>query len=219
MTEDWLGRWEQGRTGWHEPDGNRALRRFWPRLPAEARVLVPLCGKAVDLEWLAASGASVTGVELSEKAIRAFFAENGIDCEAVAGGTHSGWRASDRDITLFCADYFEFDAEPFDALFDRGALVAIEAGARLAYARHTDALLKPGACRLLLTLEYDQNRADGPPFAVMPDEVARYWPELECVERRNDIDNCPPKFRAAGLRRVMEAVWLPAAWVSPTARR
>ncbi len=55
-----------------------ALRKFWPGLAAGSRVLVPLCGKSVDLLWLVGQGCDVTGVELSEIAVRAFFAEAGI---------------------------------------------------------------------------------------------------------------------------------------------
>lgn len=206
-SEDWLGRWREGRTGWHEPRGNAALRRHWPALAAGSRVLVPLCGKAVDLLWLAGRGLDVTGVELSQLAVEAFFAENGLTAERVPGEELPAWRARDAAITLYCGDYFDFDAPPFDALYDRGALVALPPAERPRYAAHTARLLQPRAFRLVVTLEYDQRRAAGPPFAVAGSELETYWPDLERVESRDDLANAPPKFRDAGLERFDEVVW------------
>jgi thiopurine S-methyltransferase len=207
MTEDWLGRWEAGRTGWHEPSGNRALQACWPDLPAGSTVLVPLCGKSVDLSWLAERDLAVTGVELSRLAVEAFFSDQALTYRAERRGAFALYRADTRPITVYCGDFFEFRGGPFDALFDRGALIALPGELRLRYARHLQSLLKPDAFRLVITLEYDQSRVAGPPFAVLPDEMRRYWPDLERIGAANEIDDCPPKFREAGLDHVMEAVW------------
>ena len=29
MTSDWIERWQEGRIGWHEAEGNRSLKRHW----------------------------------------------------------------------------------------------------------------------------------------------------------------------------------------------
>jgi len=60
---------------------------------------------------------------------------------------------------------------------------------------------------LLITLEYDDAIAAGPPFSISRDEVRRYWPDLRELERYDDIENGPPKFREAGLREMFESVW------------
>lgn len=205
--EDWLGRWEQGRIGWHEPLGNSGLRQNWSTVAAGSRVLVPLCGKTVDMLWLAEQGHDVSGVEISKAAIEAFLSEQQIRYECGRSGAVDVYRATERAITLYCGDFFAFHAEPFDALYDRGALVALPKDIRPQYVSHVNELVKPGAYRLIVTLEYDQARANGPPFSVEPDEIHRYWPDLERVSSRNDIDNCPPKFREAGLDEVIEAIW------------
>ncbi|ANO50298.1 thiopurine S-methyltransferase [Woeseia oceani] len=206
-SEDWLGRWREGRTGWHEERGNAALQEYWPPLPAGTRVLVPLCGKSVDMLWLANRGLEVVGVELSALAIEAFFAEHAIAFDIDDSGALTRYRAVDRPVTLYCGDYFELACEPCAALFDRGALVALPESLRPAYARHTDSLLTSSAVRLLVTLEYDQQRASGPPFAVTAEEVQRYWPHLQRISVRDDIADAPPKFRAAGLTELLEVVW------------
>ncbi len=95
----------------------------------------------------------------------------------------------------------------FTGWYDRGAFVAMPAGQRPAYAAHINTLLAPDACRLLITLEYDDGIATGPPFSISPEEVARYWPDLQQVDRYDDIDNGPPKFRDAGLTAMFETVW------------
>ena len=214
MSEDWLSRWEQGRTGWHEASGSAALRQHWPQLPAGKRVLVPLCGKTKDLVWLEARGLSVVGIELSRLAVEAFFAESGLSYSLIPDGPLKQYRCNERDISIFCGDYFAFDGEPCDALFDRGALVALPANRRALYARHTDGLLHANATRLVVTLEYDQARADGPPYAVDSAEIDSLWPGLVRVSATDDLRNAPPKFRDAGLERVIEVVWLSTDVVS-----
>jgi len=207
VTEPWLDRWEQGRIGWHEPDGNANLKRHWRDLPHGSRVLVPFCGKARDLIWLTDRRLDVVGVELSAIAIKSFFKEHGFDYEVDNDGKLLRYRSTTQEITIFCGDYFDFGSQPFDALFDRGALVAVPAGERPRYVEHTKSLLRMNAYRLIITLEYDQAAANGPPFAVMPDEIQSYWSDLQIVSRHNDIDNCPPKFRAAGLTEFIETAW------------
>ena len=207
MQEDWLGRWEEGRIGWHEPSGNAALKAHWPDLPAGSAVLVPFCGKSVDMAWLAECGLAVTGIELSLKAIEAFFAEQGLAYRAESEEGFAVYRATDRPITVYGGDFFGFRGGPFDAVFDRGALVALPPGDRPRYVQLLRGLLKPGAFQLLVTLEYEQSRVDGPPFAVLPGEVQEYWPGLRRIAAKNDIGSAPPKFRAAGLESVIEAVW------------
>ena len=210
MIAGWLDRWERGQTGWHQSGGNTALRKFWPVLPIGSRVLVPLCGKSPDLLWLAQQGSVVTGVELSEIAVRAFFAEAGIGFETEIVRGLTWFRGVEQDISIVCGDYFQFSDQPFDALYDRASLIALPADIRPAYIQHTKSLLKPKAIQLLLTLEYDQSKANGPPFSVMSDEVNSYWDRLLRVGDKCDSKNMPPKFRDAGISEIVEAVWLTA---------
>lgn len=204
MTESWLERWREGRIGWHEEDGNASLKKHWR---AEGkRVLVPMCGKTVDMLWLEEQGNRVVGVELSDIAARAFFEENGLRYTVLEGALPA-YTAEDRDITIYCGDLFEFDDSGYTGWYDRGAFVATPAEQRPAYAKRINALLAPGAYRLLITLEYDDDIATGPPFSISRDEILRYWPDLQEIDRYDDIDNGPPKFRDAGLKEMFESVW------------
>lgn len=204
MSEPWLDRWKEGRIGWHEAGGNANLREQWRA--SGGRVLVPMCGKSVDLLWLEEQGHDVVGIELSPIAVQTFFDENGIRY-SIREGSMPAYVAADRRLSIHCGDFFEFDAAPFDAWYDRGALVALPAGMRPAYARKVDGLLKPRAGRLVITVEYDQEIVDGPPYSVEGAEVRGYWPSLREVARHDDLDNGPPKFREAGLRSMFEIVY------------
>ncbi len=204
IIESWLERWRVGRIGWHEEGGNASLRKYWR---AEGRrVLVPMCGKTVDMLWLEEQGNSVVGVELSDIAARAFFEENNLSY-TIRKGKLPAYVAEERNITIYCGDLFDFDEPGHDGWYDRGAFVATPAEQRPAYAKHIDALLVPDAYKLLITLEYDDEIAEGPPFSVSGREIRRYWPDLQEIDRYDDIDNGPPKFREAGLKEMFESVW------------
>ena len=208
MNDDWLQRWQIGRIGWHEAEGNKSLRRHWDA--SGKRVLVPLCGKSKDLLWLAREGNEVVGVELSEIAAKAFFEENGIAYSREEGELPA-YVAEDGRITIYCGDYFDFslgdDVAEFDAYYDRGALVAVLPDMRESYVRHSRSLLSADAFKLIITVEYDQSVADGPPFSVPEQTMLALWPELWRIDAYDDTENCPPKFRDAGLAMMLEVVW------------
>ncbi len=169
-------------------------------------MLVPLCGKTTDLVWLEGEGNEVVGVELSEIAIRTFFEENEISYSVVEGEL-TAYAADDRRITIYCSDYFSFVGGPFSGLYDRAALVALPPPQRDAYVRHTRSLLGAGASMLVISVDYDQSIVTGPPFSVPEQAMLSLWPELECIDAYDDTENCPPKFREAGLAMMRELVW------------
>ncbi len=60
----WQDCWQRGDIGFHQPRVLPLLQKHWPTLalPAGGRVLVPLCGKSLDMRWLAEQGHRVLGV-------------------------------------------------------------------------------------------------------------------------------------------------------------
>ncbi len=204
MTEPWLERWQTGKIGWHEAQGNSSLQKYWTA--SGKRVLVPLCGKTQDLIWLERQGNQVTGVELSEIAVKAFFDENEIEYSIIDGAL-TAYVAKEHSITIYCGDFFEFEEGPFDGYYDRGALIALPANMRQAYVKHTGTLLDVDATQMIICLEYDDSIATGPPFSVPAHEILAFWPDLERVDAFDDIENGPPKFREAGLGEMIEVVW------------
>lgn len=187
----WQSRWQRGETGWHRDEVMPLLQKHWPAidpLPG-ARVVVPLCGKTLDMPWLAAQGHDVLGIEVAAEGIAAFFAEQGLDDDTLdtpAGRLH---RAGAIDILQ--ADVFEVDAATLANcrhVYDRAALIALPPELRRRYADTFYARLPSGCRGLLITLEYPQHEKAGPPFSVGEDEVhALFSPDWDVtlLERRD----------------------------------
>ncbi|MCB9663267.1 MAG: thiopurine S-methyltransferase [Alphaproteobacteria bacterium] len=168
MTPDfWQEAWRIGRIGFHQADVDAQLAAHWPTLdlPPSARVLVPLCGKSLDLWWLRDRGHEVVGVELSPLACEAFFREAGVEPTVETSGPYTAW--STEGLTILQGDVFDLPAEPaFDAAYDRAATVALPDDLRRRHARGLAAALKPGAPLLLVTFDMDGGDRAGPPFPV-----------------------------------------------------
>ena len=207
--EFWHKKWESNQIGFHLPEVNPYLQRHWA-VPATARVLVPLCGKSLDLAWLAGRGHQVLGVELSQKAIDDFFSEHQVTPQVSEKGLFKVYRAD--SIELWCGDFFALTADDVAdcaALYDRAALIALPPQMRQRYVAHLQAIL-PQACQgLLVTLVYDQQRMDGPPFSVDDAEVVQHfsagWVPRE-VERK-DVLSGNPRFIENQLEAVEEVVF------------
>lgn len=87
-------------------------------------VLVPLCGKSLDLRWLAQRGHDVVGVELSGQAVSEFYREWGKQPTRKPVGELFRWQAD--GVALFEGDFFEFRTDrAFELFYDRAALVAL----------------------------------------------------------------------------------------------
>ncbi|WP_438866944.1 thiopurine S-methyltransferase [Pseudomonas sp. L1(2025)] len=208
----WQERWARNQIGFHLPDVNPYLQRHWPKLslPDGAKVLVPLCGKSLDLIWLASLGYRVLGVELSQQAVESFFSEQSLTPHIRQQGAFKVYTSG--LIEVWCGDFFALDADAVSdctALYDRAALIALPPLMRAQYVEHLNRLLRPGCKGLLITLDYDQSQKAGPPFAVSNDEVrvllAAYW-GLEVLEEQ-DILGVSWKFVQDGVRRLDERVY------------
>jgi thiopurine S-methyltransferase len=210
--EFWLERWRTNQIGFHQTAFNARLMQHWPALglATDARVFVPLCGKSRDMLWLAGTGHAVTGVELSSTAVEAFFAEAGAPRSRRQAGPfvfYDGGR-----IGVYCGDFFaltEREVAGTAGVFDRGALIALPPAMRRRYAEHLLNILPVGAQSLLLTIEYDQDRASGPPFSVQPEEVADLFGARCSVELldRSPAQEMPPRFQAQGIREAGESTY------------
>lgn len=177
--EFWLSRWQEGKIGFHGDAVHADLLSFGEGFLAGGphRVLVPLCGKTVDLAWLAAQGHDVVGVELSPIAAESVFAAAGL--EPVVDTVGPFTRRSAGGLAILQGDVFAATPEllgPFDRVWDRAAIVAITADQRRRYAATIAALLRPGGVLLQNAFAYDQVLMDGPPFSVTADELGACYP-------------------------------------------
>ncbi len=206
----WQRRWARNEIGFHLNEVNPYLRRHWSclKLDPGARVLVPLCGKSLDMAWLAEQGFAVLGVELSERAAENFFAEHGLVPEVSVQGEFKVYRAGNVEIR--CGDFFAMtfdDVADCRALYDRAALIALPADMRQRYVNHLVSILAPGCQGLLITLDYEQEQMPGPPFAVSDAEVREFlgarW-KIELLEHMDVLNERNWKFLQRGLTRLEE---------------
>ena len=181
----WLERWRESRIGFHRADVNPRLVQHQRVFNDAVRVLVPLSGKSVDLEWLAVHGFEPVGIELSELAAQAFFSERGFSPERRELGSFIEYRHG--AVTILVGDFFAATTELlgyFDAAYDRAAMIALPEELRRRYTAHLPTLLAPKAKLLLVTLYYDAE--GGPPFSVSPDEVKASYAGARISELSSD---------------------------------
>lgn len=199
----WHQRWTDNQIGFHQSAPTTLLLKHWPALdvPAGATVFVPLCGKSLDMAWLASQGHQVLGVELSRLAVEQFFTEHGLAPEIHESKYGRHYRAG--GIEIIHGDAFGLDAQVLGdcvAVFDRAAMIALPPLMRVRYADELYARLPTGCRGLLVTLEYPRTDRDGPPFAISEDEVrGRYassW-QVELLERRSIPADHPGFVRGA----------------------
>jgi thiopurine S-methyltransferase len=211
--EFWHERWKNGETGFHQSDVHPLLVRWWPTLglPREARVYVPLCGKSLDMAWLAGLGHRIVGSELSPIAIGDFFAGRGLAPRSVAVGRWRRHAAAPYEILE--GDALQLTPRqvgPLDAGYDRAALVALPPALRTAHAASLARLLPTGAPLLLVAFEYPQELKGGPPFSVEAAEVrALFEPAFRVEEvERVDVIAANPKFAELGIPALIETAYV-----------
>lgn len=141
--EFWQERWQDKRIGFNQPEVNPLLIKHFSalNLPAGSRVFVPLCGKSIDMVWLASQGYDVVGIELVESAVQAFFTENNISPTVTKHSDNPNIKCYQGQllgqiIELWVADIFALKPEDLgqvDAVYDRAALIALPAEMRPEY--------------------------------------------------------------------------------------
>lgn len=208
----WLERWATNQIGFHQPNYNPELLQYWSALgvPVHASVFVPLCGKSLDMRWLETVGHTVYGVDYSAEAISAYFADAQETPECDQGNYLMRFKGPSS--TLYAGNFFDISAIDLPrvrGVFDRGALVALPCAMRSKYADHLQRVIPDGTNMLLLTLEYDQVTVAGPPFSVGQSEVEALFQARSQIELLDSmtVQDLPPKFAAAGLPEVTQAVY------------
>jgi len=165
----------------------------------------------VDMRVLLEWRYRVLGVELSDIAARDFFEENGLRYQRRKEGAFEIFDGD--DATILCGDVFDLGAQQLsqvDAVYDRAALIALDEPARDRYVRQLSALLPDGVPQLVVTLEYDEQRMDGPPFSVSPSEVQARYSHRYGVRSlgHSDVLDDEPRFRERGLDSLTEHAFL-----------
>ncbi|MGF1909539.1 thiopurine S-methyltransferase [Vibrio kasasachensis] len=208
--EFWHNKWASNVIGFHLEDVNPLLLKFWQNTQPSFsdKVFVPLCGKSEDLVWLATKHEDVQGVELSNIAVRSFFAEHFYTPMVIPiNGQHELFQFD--ELSIYVGDYFTAPIKPVDIVYDRAALIALPEEMRDEYVARLKSLLNPGARILLVTLDYPQQEMAGPPFSIHEQEVQRHFGEYKITKLYCDqADDTHPKIAKKGLSRFAEEVYL-----------
>ncbi len=209
----WHERWQNKDIGFHQPDIHALLQKHWARLGigAASKVFVPLCGKSLDMVWLAEQGHSIVGAELSAIAVDEFFAERGLEPTVRPSDNFAVKSAGPYE--LWCGDIFEMPPETLSdiaGVYDRAALVAFPDDLQERYAAKLAELLPPAAPILLMTLDYDAERMTGPPFPVPLAQVDRLFAESHAITELEcrDVLDLHQRFRQRGLLALDEYAYL-----------
>lgn len=169
----WDERFAAGFTPW-EARGVPPALAHWLEASgpaAGARVLVPGCGAAYEVAALAAQGCDVTAIDYSAAAVER--------ARAALGRQFAG--------RVVLADFFAFEAPPFDWIYERAFLAALPPRLWASWAQGCARLLRPGGG--LVGLFFIDDAAPeprrGPPFAVTAAELRGLLDgEFEAMEDR-----------------------------------
>ena len=223
MQQDfWLERWQKGETGFHQEQLNPYLAYFYgdKGVPIEKRqllkVFVPLCGKSVDMLWLAQNGYQVLGIECSEIAVKAFFETQNLEYQVVEGKSFSLYvsaaKESQARIEILQGDFFDLmpgDLEGVTDIYDRESMIALPEAMRLDYFKKMMELQDEGMRSLLITLTYPQQEMNGPPFSVTEDEINDLYSDQFRIDKLlgKDILAEEPRFQQRGLSALYETAY------------
>ena len=209
----WNDRWQRGETGFHQPEVHDLLATHWPSLglAAGSEVFVPLCGKSLDMAWLASRGHRIVGVELSEIAVLSFFAERGL---APAAETTDGLTVQCAGTyKIWCGDVFDLPREAAaraEAAYDRASLVAFPPPEQPRYASKLAELVPAAAPILLVGLAFDSSEMAGPPFSTPAAQIERLFAatyRIRVVETRDGLERSQ-NLRKRGLTALEETLYV-----------
>merc|ERR1712136_169076 len=180
----WQSRWEEGRTGWHKDQVNPHLEEFFTHFTGDVfkkRILVPMCGKSVDLKWLYDKGMNVQGVELVEQPIIEFFAEQGLDYTVRESDVLPGckiYKHGER-MTLYVCDIFKVTVDLLgglcEFLYDRAAIGAIEYAEKRNYTNVIQSVLAPNAQGLIESMLFDPAMHPCPPSSTSEEDIEKFY--------------------------------------------
>lgn len=148
----WDTRYRGGVTPWDAAGVPPRLDRWLQSRKDQLRVLIPGCGTAYEVRAFAGHGHDVLAIEFSDAAME-------------AAQRQLGWLGE----RVRKADFFAFEAAPFDAIYERAFFCALPRRLWPQWATRTAQLLRPGG-ELAGFFYFDDNER-GPPFGVSPERL------------------------------------------------
>lgn len=149
----WQQMWKDNQIAFHQSNITPLLQRHFLSLNLRkpSRILVPLCGKSLDMTWLMNMGHHVVGIELSPIAIKTYFSELGVKPKRDRIGKFIRWRHGNCE--LWCGDVFDLSTlnlQRDHLLYDNASLTCFPQDIRQSYVDHFHRCL-PLECNILLS--------------------------------------------------------------------
>jgi len=205
----WSGRWSELKLGWQLEEVHPILLKYGDdrnrsqqQQPGKEKIrwLFPLCGKTVDMAYLAkteGTTSEIVGVDGIRRALEEFSKSHpdlNMHWTPASNDDESSHVSHERlvgdSIALLKGDFLALTAEVaggrFDAVLDRASMVAIDPALRAEYVATLSRLVQPGGRILLVTV--DKRTGDpeaigkGPPYSIPEAEVRRLYEPQEWVE-------------------------------------
>jgi thiopurine S-methyltransferase len=191
-SEFWHKCWERNHLGFHQVTVHPFLTEHLEGLikASEQHVFVPLCGKSLDMVWLA-ERMQVSGAELSEIACRDFFTDKQLDYQTKVEGEFT--RFSFEEIDLWQGDFFKLKLDrvidnkankpsnkanarfELDWIYDRAAIIALPESMQQAYVDHLLSFMSANTKLLLVSIEFPETEMSGPPFPLFQQDIKKLF--------------------------------------------
>jgi len=206
----WADRWSSQKIRWHKESVHPMLLKYFDVAVdsitgsngTNLKVLVPLCGKTVDMKFLVEASVTshVYGVDGVSQALETFSMENPsleISSEFAASDFGTYDRMEGDGISLLHGDFFalepgEIGNERIDFVWDRASMVAVRPEFREEYVETMRRMVRPGGVILLVTLERREGTEDakvqGPPFSISEETVRSFYGGRSWVESIVKLD-------------------------------
>jgi len=143
----WDTRFQSGVTPWDAGGVPRQLSLWLEKRHARLKVLIPGCGTGYEARLFAEHGHEVLAIDFSDAAIEAATRE-----------------LKEFSACLRKADFFTFETEPFDLLYERAFLCALPRRTWSDWGRRVVELVRPGG--ELAGFFYIDDNQRGPPFGI-----------------------------------------------------
>jgi len=174
INERWINCYAAGTMPWHLKDVNHFLKKYITTLTENKdvsgkRVLIPLCGKTVDMKFLYEQGLTVVGIELLDVAIQSFATENNMLLTAETKESYT-IHTFDERLKIFQGDLFQFTPDMLGGLFDFwwdcGSLTAMVNEEDHKYMQLILSLMKTNSRGLITLFQYEPSVYIGRPKSI-----------------------------------------------------
>ncbi|KAI0637826.1 S-adenosyl-L-methionine-dependent methyltransferase [Trametes polyzona] len=192
----WDEAWKADVTPWDAGTSQPALQELIETsrldLPRSGRALVPGCGRGYDAIYIAKSlGLQTIGADISPTGI------------AAANALKESMGETASNVTFKEMNFFEYEGETFDLVYDYTFFVAIPPSMRPAWGKQMTKLVKPGGYLITLVYPILPYTEVGPPFYVRPE----HYEEVLGTEWEKVWDKIPEKTLETHVGKERMIVW------------